>query len=100
MALVRSLRFRITCLAMVAVVIVLCVVGVIVVRAVDSHLLGQVDHGLVNSGNYLGARIAHNEFVPVTVPADQLGQGLSPSGHLLGESANPRDATTDRDSAQ
>jgi signal transduction histidine kinase len=88
MALVRSLRFRITCLAMVAVVIVLCLVGVIVVRAVDSHLLGQVDRGLVNSGNYLGARIAHNEFIPVTEPADQLGQGLSPSGRLLGESAN------------
>ena len=26
--------------------------------------------------------------MPVTEPADQLGQGLSPSGHLLGESAN------------
>jgi signal transduction histidine kinase len=73
---------------MVAVVVVLGAVGLIVVRAVDSHLLGQVDRGLINSGNYLGARIAHNEFVPVTEPADQLGQGLSPSGQLLGESAN------------
>ena len=75
---------------MVAVAVVLLVVGITVVRAVDSHLLGQVDRGLISSGDYLGARIEHNEFVPVTVPADQLGQGLSPSGHLLGESTNIR----------
>ena len=84
----RSLRFRITSMAMVVVVAALVVVGVVLLQAVKSHLLGQVDQGLSNGVAYDAARIVHHEYLPSTSPAGELGQFFLPNGTLIGSSVN------------
>lgn len=86
----RSLRFRITSLAMVVVVGVLVVVGVVILQAVRSHLLNQVDQALINSSSYYGVRILHHQSQNLSraTPAGQLGQFFLPNGTLVGSSSN------------
>ena len=88
MALFRSLRFRITSMAMIAVVGVLIVVGVVILQSVKSGLMQQVDQGLINQTRYYEARLLHHQYIPITSPAGQMGQLFSANGKLLGASAN------------
>lgn len=84
----RSLRFRITSLAMVVVMVVLLVTGIVLLRAVNSHLLGQVDEGLINNATYSEARLIGHQPESATVPAGELGQLLFANGALIGSSTN------------
>jgi signal transduction histidine kinase len=85
---VRSIRFRITSLAMIVVIAVLFVVGLVLLHSVQTHLLQQVDRSLENESTYVEAQLSKHHFPSATGPAGQLGQFFSPNGTLLGASAN------------
>ena len=85
---VRSIRFRITSLAMIVVVVVLFVVALVLLHSVQTHLLQQVDRSLVNESVYVQSQLRSHHYPPATGPAGQLGQLFSPNGTLLGSSAN------------
>lgn len=88
MSVFRSLRFRITSLAMVVVIAALAVGGMVILQSVRNHLLGQVDQGLVNTATYYEARILHHQFIPQTTPGGQMGQFFLANGTLIASSAN------------
>jgi signal transduction histidine kinase len=87
-AVVRSIRFRITSLAMIVVVAVLFVVALALLQSVKSHLLQQVDRSLVNESTYVQTQLRSHQFPPATTPVGQLGQFFSANGTLLGSSTN------------
>jgi signal transduction histidine kinase len=87
-AIVRSIRFRITSLAMVVVVAVLLIVALALLQSVKSHLLQQVDRSLVNESTYVQTQLRSHQYPPATTPVGQLGQFFSANGTLLGSSTN------------
>jgi signal transduction histidine kinase len=87
-AIVRSIRFRITSLAMLVVVAVLLIVALALLQSVKSHLLQQVDRSLVNESTYVQTQLRNHQYPPATTPVGQLGQFFSANGTLLGSSAN------------
>jgi signal transduction histidine kinase len=107
----RSLRFRITSLAMVVVVTVLFAVATILLQSVNTHLVQQVDRGLVNEATYVQSQLRSPHYLPRTTPAGQLGQfflangtlvdssenleGVPPLVHVKGAGATPRLSTID-----
>jgi signal transduction histidine kinase len=84
----HSLRFRITSLAMIVVIVVLGAVGVFLVHAVEDHVVKQVDQDLISNAQYIRYRIFHNEIIPQSMPAGEFGQVYTPTGRLLGQSEN------------
>jgi signal transduction histidine kinase len=86
----RSLRFRITSLAMIIVVTVLAVVALIILRTVNSHLEIQVDRGLTNEAAYVQSQVNAHALLSPTTPAGQLGQFFLPNGTLVAASTNLR----------
>jgi signal transduction histidine kinase len=88
MSIMHSLRFRITALAMVVVVAVLGATGFFLVRAVEDHVVGQVDHDLTSNAQYIQYRMFHNEFIAGAMPGGEFAQVYTTKGQLLGQSAN------------
>jgi signal transduction histidine kinase len=85
---VRSIRFRITSLAMIVVVAVLFIVALVLLHSVQTHLLQQVDRSLVNESTYTQTELRSHHYLSATGPAGQLGQFFLPNGTLLGSSTN------------
>jgi signal transduction histidine kinase len=73
---------------MVLVCLALTAVASVLLHAVKTHLLSQIDQSLVNGATYTVSRLAHHDYVPNTSPADQMGQAFLPNGRLIGSSAN------------
>ena len=73
---------------MLVVIGVLAVMGVLLVRTVNDHVVGQVDQGLISNAEYYKYRIFHKEFIPGSMPAGEFGQVYNPSGRRLGQSRN------------
>jgi signal transduction histidine kinase len=88
MAMLNSLRFRITAMAMIVVVVVLGAIGVFLVRAVEDHVVRQVDQDLTSNAQYLRYRMFHNEFISHNMPGGEFAQVYTTSGQLLGQSEN------------
>ena len=86
----RSLRFRITSLAMLIVVTVLAGAGVMILETARSHLERQVDRGLINEATYVQSQMNAHVLLSPTGPAGQLGQFFLPNGSLLASSTNLR----------
>jgi signal transduction histidine kinase len=85
---VRSLRFRITAMAMVVVVVVLLIVAVVLIQSVKSHLLQQVDQSLRNFATYVHVQLQAHNYLPSTTPAGQMGQFFNSNGTQVGSSVN------------
>jgi signal transduction histidine kinase len=85
---IRSLRFRITSLAMVVVVAILIVFATVLSQSVESHLVQQVDLGLVNQAKYVQTSLAKHQYLSRSGPTGQLGQLVSASGTLIGAGSN------------
>ena len=88
MSVFRSLRFRITALAMVVIVTMLAIVGLVLINAVKQHALRQVDTGLVNEAVYVRSQLRGHVMLPRSAPRGSLGQIISPDGAVLGSSTN------------
>ena len=86
----RSLRFRITALAMIVIVAVLVIVAVGLGSAVRQHGLDQVDTGLVNEFVYVKSQVHSHAVLSPNGPRGALGQVVLPNGTLIGYSTNLR----------
>jgi signal transduction histidine kinase len=86
----RSLRFRITALAMIVIVAVLVLVALGLGGAVRQHALNQVDTGLINGSVFVKSQIHSHAILSPTGPRGQLGQVVLPDGRLIGSSTNFR----------
>jgi signal transduction histidine kinase len=73
---------------MIPVICVLTSLGFFLVRAVDDHVVGQVDQGLISNALYYKFLIFHSQDIPRFMPAGEFGQVYTPEGRLLGESPN------------
>lgn len=85
---IRSLRFRITSLAMIVVVAILVAFATVLSQSVQSHLVQQVDVGLVNQAKYVQTSLAKHQYLSRSSPAGQLGQLVSANGILIGAGSN------------
>ena len=72
----RSLRFRITSMAMVAVASVLCIAALVVVQSVKSHLVEQVDRNLMNETTYVQSQLRSRHYPSATTPGGTVGPAL------------------------
>jgi signal transduction histidine kinase len=84
----RSLRFRITSMAMMVVIVVLLAFAAVLLRSVNTHLVQQVDRGLLNEVAYTKSQLGSGHFLGPAGPAGQLGQLFLANGTLLGASNN------------
>jgi len=84
----RSIRFRITAMAMVVIVVVLLIVAVILLQSVKGHLLRQVDQSLKNEATYVNIQLHAHHYLPATTPAGQFGQFFNSNGTQVGSSVN------------
>ena len=84
----RSLRFRITALAMIVIVAVLVLVALVLLGSVKQHVLQQVDRGLVNDAVYVRTQLRSHVILGRTSPQGSLGQLVFVDGSLIGASSN------------
>ncbi len=86
----RSLRFRITAVATVAIALFLGLSAFFGVGYANRRLNDQVDRSLVSEAVYVRQQIQQGHLLPDTGPAGQFGQFFLPDGALVGSSANIR----------
>jgi signal transduction histidine kinase len=89
-SLVRSLRFRITSVSVLAVALLLAVSSVVVVQFVEHHLLAEVDRNLRDSANYVVGALRGHRVLPIDAPSGAFGEVVGADGRLVGTSTNLR----------
>jgi hypothetical protein len=85
---VKSLRFRITAVATVAIAIFLGLTAFFSVRYADNRLIDQVDRSLVNQVVYVRQQLQEHHILSATGPAGQFGQFFRANGTLIGSGTN------------
>ena len=85
---VKSLRFRITAVATVAIACFLGLTAFFSVRYADNRLIDQVDRSLVNQAVYVRQQLQERHLPSPSSPAGEFGQFFLANGTLLGSSTN------------
>lgn len=88
----RSIRFRITAPSVLIVGAIVAVLAFSLVQSVQSHLLSEVDRGLVSGAAYVRTERAEGHLIPATSKKGDYGQFFLANGTLVGSSENLRGA--------
>ena len=85
---VKSLRFRITAVATVAIAFFLGLTAFFSVRYADNRLIDQVDRSLVNQAVFVRQQLQEHHILSATGPAGEFGQFFRADGTFIGSGTN------------